>query len=197
MITVGITGGIGSGKTTVCKEWEKLGAKVVYADDLAKELMIGDQALRKKLIDAFGANTYLEDGSLNRPYLIHHAFEAGRVEELNNLVHPAVALKFKEICKEAEKSGKKMVVEEAALLLNRGRPQIFDIIVIVKSDRAERVKRVVKRDAVSVKSVLERDSNQPDFNKKEHLADYIIDNNGTVEELKRKSKELFIELLAN
>ncbi|NBC02842.1 MAG: dephospho-CoA kinase [Bacteroidetes bacterium] len=195
MITVGVTGGIGSGKTTVCKEWEKLGAKVVYADDLAKQLMVKDDRLRESLIEAFGKDTYHADGRLNRPHLIHQAFEEGRVEELNQLVHPAVARKFVEISNEAKEAGEEMVVEEAALLLNNGRPENLDLVVIVRSDREDRLERVSKRDSVSKKKVMERDVNQPDFNNLTHLADYTIENNGTLEELRKKSIQLYHKII--
>ncbi|MDZ7719537.1 MAG: dephospho-CoA kinase [Balneolaceae bacterium] len=195
MITVGVTGGIGSGKTTVCKEWEKLGAKVVYADDLAKELMVSDKKLKKSLIKAFGNETYREDGSLNREHLIRQAFEEERVEKLNELVHPAVARKFREISMVAEKEGKKVVVEEAALLLNKGRPPGFDVIVIVRSNRENRVKRVVKRDSVSSEKVLDRLKKQPDFEELLHLADYTIENDGTLKQLREKSIQLFYNIL--
>lgn len=195
MITVGVTGGIGSGKTTVCKEWEKLGAKVVYADDLAKELMVKDNRLRESLIEAFGEDTYHTDGRLNRPHLIRQAFEEGKVEELNQLVHPAVARKFVEISNEAIKAGEKMVVEEAALLLNNGRPENLDLVVIVRSDREDRLERVSKRDSVSKKKVMDRDENQPDFNNLTHLADYTIENNGTLEELRKKSIQLYHKIM--
>lgn len=191
MITVGVTGGIGSGKTTVCREWEKLGAKVVYADDLAKGLMVSDKRLRKKLTEAFGKETYNQDGSLNRQHLIRQAFEEGRVEQLNKLVHPAVARKFKEISKEAEQNDEKMLVEEAALLLNNGRPSFLDVIVLVTSNREHRIKRVEKRDEVPAEKVLERDKNQPDFTELTHIVDYTIENNGTLEELKEKSKQMY------
>ncbi len=195
MITVGVTGGIGSGKTTVCKEWEKLGAKVVYADDLAKELMVTDEKLKKSLITAFGDETYHADGKLNRPHLIRHAFEEERVEELNELVHPAVARKFLEISQQAAKDGEKMVVEEAALLLNRGRPEYFDVIVIVTSDEEDRLERVIRRDGVSKEKVLDRAEKQPDFKELTHLADYTIKNNGSLEELKVKSVQLYQTIL--
>lgn len=191
MMTVGVTGRIGSGKTTVCKEWEKLGAKVVYTDDLARDLMVSDPNLRKKLVETFGKETYQPDGSLNRQHLIRHAFEEGRVEELNQLVHPAVARKFREISKEAEKSGEDVVVEEAALLLNNGRPSHLDVVILVKSDREDRIKRVITRDEIPAEKVLDRDNNQPDFDKLEHLVDYIIENTGTLDELKEKAKQLF------
>lgn len=195
MITVGVTGGIGSGKTTVCKEWEKLGAKVVYADDLAKELMVEDDQLKKSLIQAFGPKTYNSDGSLNRPHLIQHAFEEDRVEELNQLVHPVVARKFKEISHEAEHNGEKMVVEEAALLLNNGRPSVFDVIVIVISNRQKRLQRVIARDSVTIEKVMERDDNQPKFDELLHLADYTIENDGSLEDLKEKSNRLYRKIL--
>lgn len=195
MITVGVTGGIGSGKTTVCKEWEKLGAKVIYADDLAKELMVHDHELRKKLITTFGEDTYHQDGTLNRAHLIRHAFEGERVKELNEIVHPAVASKFKEISKKAEQDGEKMLVEEAALLLNKGRPSFLDIIVIVMSERTNRLKRVIRRDSVSEEKILERDQKQPDFESLVHLADYVVENNGTLENLKKRSIELYLTIL--
>lgn len=191
MIIAGVTGGIGSGKTVLCKEWEKLGAKVIYADDLAKELMVNDPELREQLKNTFGDQTFNENGSLNRQYLIRHAFEEGRVSELNKLVHPVVADEFARICKEAEEDGEKMVVEEAALLLNKGRPGIFDVIVLVKSDRDNRIERVVKRDQMTVEKVLSRDKKQPDFDELTHIVDYTIENNGTLKELKEKSKKLF------
>jgi dephospho-CoA kinase len=191
MIAVGVTGGIGSGKSTVCREWEKLGAKVVYADDLARDLMVSDPKLRKVLTEAFGKETYNKDGSLNRQHLIRQAFEEGRVEELNKLVHPAVARKVKEMSKEAERDDEKMLVEEAALLLNNGRPSFLDVIVLVTSNRENRIKRVVKRDETPAEKVLDRDKNQPDFTELAHLVDYTIENNGTLEELKEKSKQMF------
>lgn len=197
MITVGVTGGIGSGKTTVCKEWEKLGASVVYADDLAKELMVTDDQLKQSLIDVFGEETYDSDGKLNRAHLIRHAFEEGRVGELNELVHPAVARKFQEICVEAEKAGEKMVVEEAALLLNEGRPNYFDVIVIVTSNEENRLTRVMKRDSVSKEKVIDRAQNQPNFKNLVHIADYTIDNNGSLNDLKEKSARLYKTILAN
>lgn len=197
MIIAGVTGGIGSGKTTVCKEWEKLGVKVVFADDLAKDLMVSDPTLRDKLINTFGRETYHQDGTLNKKHLIQSAFDEGRVDELNKLVHPVVAREFSQICKRAKSSGEKMVVEEAALLLNNGRPPLFDVIVLVKSDREHRLKRVAERDGISINQVLSRDKKQPDFESLTHLVDYTIENNGSLHDLKEKSKMLFHRLIEN
>ena len=195
MIIVGVTGAIGSGKTTLCKVWEELGAKVVYADNLAKELMVNDAELRSELISTFGEKTFAPDGSLNREHLIREAFDKGRVQKLNEIVHPKVSQSFKKICKNYSKQGGEMIVEEAALLLNNGRPEIFDTIVIVKSEREKRLERVTRRDQVTVEEVIARAERQPDFNQLNHLADYIIENNGSLSGLKKKSKDLYNKLI--
>ncbi len=191
MIKVGVTGAIGSGKTTVCRIWEQLGAAIYFADDEAKKLMVTDEKIRASLTQTFGPDTYTSDGSLNKPHLIREAFEKGRVAELNAIVHPAVAAGFVTFCRKSEKQGVSVVVKEAALLLNNGRPKNLDIIVIVESDRNERLKRVVNRDSVDDSKFNDRDEKQPDFERLHHLADEILLNNGTLEELEEKSSKLF------
>lgn len=195
MIVAGITGGIGSGKTTVCETWEKLGAKVIYADDLAKELMVYDQELRKKLISIFGKETYQASGKLNKTHLIKEAFEKNRVEELNEIVHPAVARKFSAICDDEKKSGTRLIVKEAALLLNNGRPEDLEVVVLVLSNKMDQIKRVKHRDKTSADDIEARMQKQPDFNKLTHMADYIINNDGSLEELQEKAKNLYAKII--
>ncbi len=195
MIVTGVTGGIGSGKSTLCEVWEKLGARVVYADNLAKELMVTDQEVQKRLRETFGAETFHPNGSLNKPHLIHEAFDQGRVSELNRIVHPAVKKTFDKICRDAEKAGEKMVVKEAALLLNEGRPRELDAVVLVLSDREQQIQRVRIRDRIDESDIINRMKMQPDFETFKSYADYIIENNGTLEEFKQKSKELFFKLM--
>lgn len=195
MIKVGVTGAIGSGKTTFCKIMEELGATVFYADDEAKRLMVEDVYLRKALQKAFGQETYLTDGSLNKPHLIKEAFQKGNVEKLNSIVHPAVGNEFKRFAENAAEAGYQLVIKEAALLLNYGRPDELDVVIIIKSDQTNRVQRVVHRDKTPEKAVLERNSKQPDFDKLTHLADYIVENNGTVEELRERAAEIFKEII--
>lgn len=195
MIRAGVTGGIGTGKSTLCDEWEKLGAKIVNADNLARELMVTDSGVRMKLTETFGPETYNSDGSLNKPHLIREAFDNKRVEELNEIVHPAVARKFHEICERAEMEGETMIVEEAALLLNTGRPSGFDAIILVTLPPEKQVKRVTKRDSASEQEVLARMNNQPDFSKLTHLADYVIENNGTEVEFRLNARQLYKDIL--
>lgn len=197
MIKAGITGGIGSGKTTVCKLWESLGARVVYADDLAKKLMTEDEQLKKKIKNVFGDKAYQKDGSLNREYLSEEAFRKGRVEELNALVHPAVYKKTDELMSEAEKEGVSLFVKEAALLLKNGRPPGFDVIIMVVADEDNRVEWVTARDNTDSDSVTDRFNNQQDFGKLHSMADITIENSGSKKELLEKAQILYNQLIEN
>ena len=194
MIKVGVTGGIGSGKTTFCKVFERLGAAVYYADAAAKNLMVLDQSLINSLKEAFGEETYNEDGNLNKSHLIKEAFERGKVDILNTLVHPAVARDFKNFVRKAESEKRDMVVKEAALLLMGGRPEDLDIIILIISEKKKRVGRVVERDGVSGEEVENRDSKQPAFDRLTHLADYLLTNDGTQEDLEKKAERLYAKI---
>ena len=194
MIRVGVTGGIGSGKTTLCKEWEKLGAFVVYADDLAKKLMVEDEELVKNIKSTFGDKAYDEDGGLNRQYLAQEAFEKGRVNELNNLVHPVLWKKVEEIADQKEKEGLGVFVKEAAILLQNGRPDDLDFVVLVEAKEKARVDRVIERDNSDRKKVEGRVSAQQDFSTLRDLADFVVTNDEGVTELKVKAGLLLKEI---
>lgn len=194
MIRVGVTGGIGSGKTTLCKEWERLGAFVVYADDLAKKLMIEDDELVKNIKSVFGNKAYHEDGSLNRHYLAQEAFEKGRVNELNNLVHPVLWKKVEEISAQKEREGVDVFVKEAAILLQKGRPEDVDFVVLVEADEQQRTERVVRRDNSDKEKVEGRISAQQDFSTLTDLADFVVTNDEGVIELKEKAGLLLKEI---
>lgn len=194
MIKVGITGGIGSGKTTFCKEWEDLGAFVLYADDFAKQLMNEDEKLKKNIRSVFGDESYDDRGRLNREFLAEEAFQKGRVEQLNELVHPVLWEKTKELAAQKEKEGVEVFAKEAAILLNNGRPEGIDFVVIILADELHRIDRTVKRDSSSEKLVTERIAKQPDFNKLVHLADFVVTNNGSLKDLKNKAAEIFKQI---
>lgn len=191
MIKVGITGGIGSGKTTLCKEWEKLGAYVLYADDFAKKLMKDDPELQKKIKQAFGDQAYDNEGNVNRSYLAREAFEKGRVQELNEIVHPVLRDKAAELATQKKQEGVKVFAKEAAILLNNGRPEDLDYVILVLADKEQRLERTTQRDRSSEQLVTDRMSKQPDFDSLTHLADFIVMNNGTLKELKVKAREIF------
>ena len=191
MIRVGVTGGIGSGKSTLCHEWEKLGAFVVYADDIAKELMVSDPKLIEEIMETFGEASYHSDGSLNRAHLAKEAFEKNRVEELNALVHPALWQHIDELAEAKEKEGIDIFVKEAALLLKNGRPENIDKVVLLLADEERRIDRVVGRDHTEEQKVKERIDKQDSFEDLKHLADFVITNDGSLSDLKQQARTIF------
>ncbi|MBO6524070.1 MAG: dephospho-CoA kinase [Balneolaceae bacterium] len=191
MIKVGVTGGIGSGKTTFCKKMEELGAYVLYADDFAKELMTSDSELKASIKQAFGDGAYFGDGSLNREYLAEEAFAKGRVEELNSIVHPILWERTEALANAKEKEGVKVFVKEAAILLNNGRPKGLKYVILLLTGEEERIERTLKRDDSSIEKVKDRISKQPDFTRKTDLADFVVENDGSLDDLEREAERVF------
>ncbi len=194
MKKVGVTGGIGSGKTTFCREWEKLGAYVIYADDLAKQIMVEDEKLIKDIKSTFGEESYHSDGSLNRAYLAEQAFESGRVEELNQLVHPRLWKKTSEIADQKKEEGIEVFVKEAAILLKNGRPEDLDYVIVLTSGEENRIQRVAERDKSEADKIQARIQNQQSDDELIKYSDYVVSNDGTIEELKLKAKEIFLQI---
>ncbi len=191
MIKAGITGGIGSGKTTVCDVWKNLGAYVLNADDLAKRVMASDSRVKQQLIETFGERSYLDDDTLNRDHLAREAFKKGRVDELNRIVHPRLPDAARREMENAESDGYKVFIYEAALLLQNLQPGLLDYIVLVLADEEARIRRVQRRDNVKAEDVSTRISKQQDFEEAVAKADIVIRNNGTLEELETKAKDVY------
>lgn len=175
MIKVGLTGGIGSGKTTVAKLFAKKGIPVYYADTRAKYLMTYDKSLKSQIIEAFGRDVYHRNGRLNRKALASIIFnDKSKLAIVNSLVHPAVAADGK-AWYEAQKTP--YAIKEAALMIESGSHQDLDILVVVTADIEERIRRVQKRDHASIKDVEARINNQLTDAERLAHADYVIDNN--------------------
>lgn len=194
MIRVGITGGIGSGKTTVCRIWEQMGAYVIHADELAKDIMVRDPELIKSIKKAFGDQAYLSDGSLNRSWLAEQAFANNRVSELNALVHPAVYKASDLLMRKAESLGYALAVREAAILLQNGRPNDLNKIVLVLADKENRRYWVESRDDLTKEQINHRMRSQPDYETYISLADIVIQNDGTLKDLENKARQTYIDL---
>lgn len=176
MKVVGITGGIGSGKTTACQVFEQLGIPVYYADARAKQLMANSPQLKSKIVQAFGDKAY-DNGVLNRVYLAKEVFNSkDKLSVLNGLVHPAVADDFVEWL-EANKSAD-YVLKEAAILFESGAYHNVDVTVLVIAPEETRIERVVKRDGTTREDVLRRIKNQWAQERKAKLADHILNNDG-------------------
>lgn len=175
MLKIGLTGGIGSGKTTVAKVLEVLDIPVYYADEAAKELMHTNELLKQQLILHFGNNSYFEDGQLNRKHISSIVFnDKEKLELLNSLVHPATIADAKEWF---SKQQSPYVVKEAALLFESGTAEGLDYIIGVTAPAAFRIKRVMDRDRVTAEEVKRRMANQLDETLKMKLCDFVIHNN--------------------
>lgn len=173
-LKIGVTGGIGSGKTTVCKIIEKLGFPVFYSDEEAKDLMLTNATIIDGVKKLFGEAAY-QDGALNRPYLAQIVFNnPSLLSALNQVIHPEVRNAFDNFAQ--QNKYKKLVFNEAAILFETGAYKNFDFTILVSAPIELRVKRVCERDHVSEQDVLKRMQNQwPDENKIP-LADFVVHN---------------------
>lgn len=178
MLKVGITGGIGSGKTTVCKIFESLGIPVYYADDRAKWLMVNHPPLVKGLTNLFGEEAYLEDGSLNRQGIAQIVFsDKEKLASLNALVHPIVYMDGEQWHKEQVEAP--YTLKEAALHFESGGYRIMDVMITVFAPEEMRLERVVKRDDSDPIEVQKRMSKQMPDSEKMEQSDYVIYNDGS------------------
>jgi len=192
VITLGVTGGIGSGKTTVCGFLEEKGARVFYADIEAKRLMQEEDAVRAALVEEFGEETYGDDGALNRAYLADRVFgDAERVGRLNAIVHPHVFEAFEATKERASDEDVDLLVHEAALLFEAGGDQHVDVTAAVVAPDADRIAWVTERDDVTPEQVQARMGHQLSQDELRRRADYVIENDGSLEDLRQKSVELY------
>jgi dephospho-CoA kinase len=175
MLKIGLTGGIGSGKTTVAQIFEVLAIPVYYADQAAKDLMNHDPELKKQIISAFGSEVY-KKGKLDRGYLGTMVFaDAEKLALLNSFVHPATLRHATEWMKNQQTA---YAIKEAALIFEAGLEKFFDYIIGVTAPESLRVKRVIERDQVTEENVMLRMQQQMDEKEKISRCDFVIVNDG-------------------
>lgn len=172
---VGLTGGIGSGKTTVAEVFKKLDSVAVYIADVeARKIMNSSDVIRTKLLQAFGKETY-KGSELNRQYLANTVFESEeKLTILNNIVHPEVKKHFLDFA--TRNTHKAYVLYESAILFESNSSQQCDFVISVFLDKEERIKRVLDRDKTTKKEVLSRINSQWKEDKKLLSSNYIIVN---------------------
>ncbi|MEJ7558375.1 MAG: dephospho-CoA kinase [Pedobacter sp.] len=177
MLKIGITGGIGSGKTTVCKVFETLGIPVFYADTVAKSIMVVDPMLITGVKEAFGPLSYFDDGRLNNKHIASIVFSnPAELAKLNNLVHPAVFRAFDSWVAEVD-SKAPYILKEAALLFESESYKMCDQSILVIAPHELKLERVVARDSVSADQVIARMDKQFSDEQKIELADHVLYNN--------------------
>ena len=197
MTTLGVTGGIGSGKTAACRVFEDLGARVVFADDEAKRLMAEDAALRAAITDAFGPESYDAEGRLNRAHLAARTFgDEAQVARLNALVHPRMREAFFALRDEAEADGFALFVYEAALIYETDADRVLDVVAVVDAPLETRIARVMARDGVPREAVLARMRHQMPAEELRRRADFVIENDGDLSHLRAQVEALYRTLTA-
>jgi dephospho-CoA kinase len=196
MLRIGLTGGIGSGKTTVAKIFEALGIPVFYADDATKLLMNTNEELKNAIIKNFGEATY-KNGELDRKYLASIVFnDKEKLELLNSITHPAT---IKNAAEWMSKQTSPYIIKEAALLFESGAAERLDYVIGVYAPQHIRIKRVMERDNLTTEEVMKRISRQLDEEMKMKLCNFVITNNEQalvipqVLELDKKFRELAIK----
>ena len=171
---IGLTGGIGSGKTTIANYIKSLGIPVYIADDEAKKLLT-DDAIQKKIKDAFGETIFVNN-ILSKEKLSNIVFnDPDKLKKLNSIIHPAIKAHFKEWLEDYKKVP--MIVKEAAILFETGSDQDCDAVITVVAPIKTRIERVENRDNISKQDVLNRIKNQWTDEMRLEKSDYSIENN--------------------
>jgi dephospho-CoA kinase len=191
MKIIGLTGGIGSGKTTIAKMFNELGVPVYNSDLEAKILMKENEKVKKKIIALIGNEAY-SGNELNNKFIAVKVFNNEELlKKLNRIVHPAVKADFKEWVKKHEAP---YVIQEAAILFENGSYKDFDDMILVTAPKKHRISRIMKRDGTSKKAILQRMQHQWPDKKKKELAGFIIKND-TLQETFLQVEEIHRQLI--
>ena len=198
---VGITGGLGSGKSMVCHFLSGMGCALFESDRVAKELQLYDPEVIAGIKALFGSKVYSCDASgsllLDRKKIASEVFSsAEKLLALNRLIHPKVYKEFRAAVLDARKRGIKILVKEAAILFESGGNDGLDAVVVVAADLEERVERAVQKGMGTREEVLRRIAMQWPQEKLIAKADYVLFNKGSLDGLKKETESLYLKLLA-
>ncbi len=187
---IGLTGGIGSGKTTVGKMFRELGVPVYNSDEQAKELMESSKEVRNAIKSLLGKKAY-KGKKLNKKFISNEVFSNKELlEKLNAIVHPAVRSHFEAWATDQKTA---YVIQEAAILFENGAYLNYDIMILVTAPKTSRIERIKERDKLSEQEILARMNNQWDDKKKMNLSDYVISNTN-LKKTRSEVKKIHAEL---
>ena len=196
MLIVGLTGGVASGKTAASQVLKEEGADIIDADQIARELVQPHQPAWNELIRAFGKEILQEDGSLHRKKLADKVFaDPKQRKRLNQILHPRIKEEMDRRTKEiGQKDPEAIVVIDAPLLVELGDHHEMDKLIVVNSTQTQQIERLKDRDGISPEEALRILSSQMPLGEKVKLADFVIGNEGSLEETKKRAREVFKEL---
>jgi len=185
-LKVAITGGIGSGKSSVCEIIHSKGYPVIYADDISKEILSTDKSVQDKIVTEFGKESF-HNNLPNTKYLAEKVFsDPKKINRINSILHPPTIEKIKNLM-EKKLSKSEMVFIEAALIYEAEMEDMFDYIIVVAAPEETRISRTIESKGIDRSETLKRIENQMPEEKKKKLADFVIENDGTIDQLKIKT----------
>jgi dephospho-CoA kinase len=196
MLIVGLTGGVASGKTAVSQVLKEEGAYIIDADQIARELVQPHKPAWNELIRAFGKGILQEDGFIHRKKLADKVFADPKKRKLlNQILHPRIKEEMDRRTKEiGQKDPEAIVVIDAPLIVELGDHREMDKLIVVASTQTQQIERLKERDGIGPEEALRILSSQMPVEEKVNLADFVIRNEGSLEETKKRAKEVFKEL---
>jgi dephospho-CoA kinase len=194
-MVLGLTGGIASGKSTVAQIFRELGAQVVSADELAREVVRPGSVTLQEIVGRFGPGVLDEAGNLDRRMMAERIFtSAGERAALNRITHPAIARLAARRFREIEREGARLIVYDAPLLFEAGAEGQVDAVLVVTVGPDQQLKRLMARNTLSRSEAMARIASQMSQQEKAARADFLIDNSGSVEETRQQVKALMARL---
>ncbi len=196
MLRIGLTGGIGSGKSTVADLLSSEGFLIVDADQVARDIVEPGQPALAELVEAFGEDILKPDGTLDRPGLAAKAFIGEeQTALLNAITHPRIAEESARRFAEAAARGEKVAVYDMPLLVEKGLDRKMDLVIVVDVEVEERIRRLVAKRGLSEEDVRRRIASQVPDDIRLRAADIVVDNNGSLEDLQAEAGKLIAAIL--
>jgi dephospho-CoA kinase len=196
MLVVGLTGGIASGKTTVARMLKKMGARIIDADAVSREVMVPQTRCWRQVVKSFGAAVVRTDGAINRKKLAVEVFKHPEKRRLlNRIVHPCIRKRIREMIRcIGREDPAALVIIDAALLVETGMYKDYDKLVVVAADEDVQLARLVRRNQLSIRDARRRLRAQWPLERKKRVADYVISNQSSLQHTRRQTKALLQEL---
>ena len=194
---IGITGGIGAGKSFLTEYFRSKGAAVVDADQIGHRV-IEQAGVKQQLLECFGEEIVDQGGKIDRRRLGRKAFsDRDRYERLNQIVQPALSSALRKEVEEIRRGGERIIAVEAAVLFEWGDKEAYDAIVVVDASEEVRIQRIVRQGRLSREEIETRIAFQLPSDEKRAMADYVIGNHGTLDDLERAAETLWRQLLVD